>query len=128
MTKMVERIKEVINPRLDQGENILSIGYFKQGLPHLLALITFSGAYALKTYYLGVTSKRLFIVPIDNITQKVDNNISDVQLSNVEMKGKNLFVRLSKDKKPQKFVRTGIPELIGIDIHEFEKVIADSKK
>jgi hypothetical protein len=123
---MVERVKEIINTKLEKGETLLSIGYFKKGLPLAAMLITTWAAFTFKYYYMGVTNRRLFIIPAGGFGPVEKKSIS-VPLSNVEMEGKNLFVKQLKDDKTQKFVRYGIPELIGVDIREFEKAIETSK-
>jgi hypothetical protein len=130
MSKMIDQAYELIKSKLEIGERILSVGYFRQGIPLLVALITSSGTYAWKLSFIGITNKRLFILPFDNFSFKINNNIEVFPLSIVDlsMDGKNLFIRFPNNSKPQKFVWAGILKVIGLDINEFKKAISDGKK
>lgn len=128
MSKQVEKTKEIINSKLERGEKLLSVGYFRKGFPLAAFLLTSWAAFTWKFYFIGVTNKRLFIIPTNSLGFLVEKKCVDVPLSNVDMKGKDLFVSLTENEKPKKFTRTGIAEWIGVDINEFENAIKNRKK
>lgn len=125
MTKMVDKVKGMITSYLDRNEKILSIGFFRRGAPGLL-MLSFE-MYFSTNFYLGVTNKRLFVIRVGDFGQLIGKKSFNVPLASVEMVKKNVYVT-REDGERIRYIRTGIPELLGVNIQEFEDVIKKGEK
>ena len=61
MPKLSENAREMLTPKLESGEELRSVGYFRTGPFWAMILLSDSFVFAIKYYYLGVTNKRLII-------------------------------------------------------------------
>ncbi len=125
MTWNIEKVKEYLSPRLEQGERILSVGLFRGG-PSWWVLI-FNYLLPLEQNYMAVTNKRLFVIPMNDAGIFLDEKVYSVLLTNAEIQGKNLFIRKTNEDKAKKYVRLGIPQLTGMNVQEFEDALLNNK-
>ena len=125
MNKMIMKVRNMILPYLGQGEKIQSIGFFRRGAPGL-SIMTVEG-YFITFFYLGVTNKRLFIIRTNEFGMLIGKKSYSVPLSHIEMIGKEVYVT-KDDGERIRYIRTGIPQLHGVNIKEFEDAIKKFKK
>jgi hypothetical protein len=120
MAKQAEIAREVITPKLEAGEQLRSVGYFRTGPFWAMILLSNLFAFAIKYYYAGVTDKRLIIVKLNAWGKPDDKGGYAIPLADVELKGNSLLVKLPDKEKPQKFEMIfGISKLTGFDSKEF---------
>jgi len=120
MAKQAEIAREALTTKLEAGEQLHSVGYFRTGPFWAMVLLSNLFAFALKYYYLGVTNKRLIIVRLNTWGKPADQGGYAIPLTDVEVKGNALMVKLPDKEKPQKFdMFFGISKLTGFDANEF---------
>ncbi len=107
---------------ISPDEELISYGYFMKKAGYLRNRFTLGYAqFWNQTFYVGLTEKRLVVLPIKRITGKVDKeNVFSVDFNDAEVKGnkliiqtanKNVFLKLS-------FV-FGIKSISGLDKEKF---------
>ncbi|HEY5270353.1 MAG TPA: hypothetical protein VII97_08450 [Anaerolineales bacterium] len=124
MAKLAELARDALASKLESGEELRSVGYFQTGPFWAMILLSNLFAFALKYYYAGVTNKRLIIVRLNSFNKPVDKGNYSIPLTDVELKGNALMVKLPDKEKPVKFnMNFGFQKLSGMDINEFKAAL-----
>lgn len=106
------------------GNFLTKAGYLKNRLTFGLARLGNQG------FYVGVTNKRIVVLPLTRITGKVDKeNIFSVDFDDVEVNGNKLNILIPDTGKLLKLTfNFGIKALSGLDKDEFIKAIYQRKQ
>ena len=124
MAKMAELAREILTPKLEAGEELRSVGKFQTGPFWAMILLSELFAFAMKYYYIGVTNKRLIIVRLKSNKKASDKDNYSIPLTDVEVKGDALKVKLPDKEKPVKFVMNfGLQAMSGMHIKEFKAAL-----
>jgi len=124
MAKLAELAHEALASKLEPGEELRSVGYFRTGPFWAMILLSDLFAFALKYYYAGVTNKRLIIVRLNAFNKPIDKENYSIPLTDVELKGNALMVKLPDKGKPVKFnMNFGFQKLSGMDVNEFKAAL-----
>ena len=124
MAKMADLAREILTPQLEAGEELCSVGKFRTGPFWAMILLSELFAFAMKYYYIGVTNKRLIIVRLKTNKKASDKDNYSIPLTDVEVKGDALKVKLPDKEKPVKFVMNfGFQASSGMHIKEFKAAL-----
>ncbi len=124
MAKLAELAREALASKLESGEELRSVGQFRTGPIWAMLLLSNLFAFALKYYYAGVTNKRLIIVRLNSFNKPIDKENYSIPLTDVELKGNALMVKLPDKEKPVKFEMIfGFQKLTGMDVNEFKAAL-----
>jgi hypothetical protein len=124
MAKLAELAREALASKLESVEELRSVGYFRTGPFWAMILLSNLFAFALKYYYAGITNKRLIIVRLNSFNKPVDKENYSIPLTDVELKGNALMVKLPDKEKPIKFeMNFGFQKLTGMDVNEFKAAL-----
>ena len=124
MAKLAELAREALAAKLESGEELRSVGYFQTGPFWAMILLSNLFAFAMKYYYVGITTKRLIIVRLNSFNKPVDKENYSIPLTDVEVKGNALLVKLPDKEKPVTFVMNfGFQKLSGMDVNEFKAAL-----
>jgi hypothetical protein len=124
MAKLAELAREALASKLESGEELRSVGYFRTGPFWAMILLSNLFGFALKFYFAGVTNKRLIIVRLNSFNKPIDKENYSIPLTDVELKGNALMVRLPDKEKPVKFeMNFGFQKLTGMDVNEFKAAL-----
>jgi hypothetical protein len=124
MAKLADTGREIITTKLEPGEQIRAVGYFRTGPFWAMILLSSWFAFALKYYWIGVTDKRLIIVRLNSFNKPIDKENYALSLTTVEVAGNDILVRLPDKDKPVKFSQNfGLKALTGLDINEFKAAL-----
>ena len=124
MAKMAEQAREIITPKLEAGEELRAVGRFQTGPFWAMILLSDLFAFAMKYYYIGVTNKRLVIVRLNSFNKPIDKDNYSIPLTDVEVKGDSLKIKLPDKEKPVKFMMNfGLQAMTGMHIKEFKAAL-----
>lgn len=124
MAKLAELARAALASKLESGEELRSVGQFRTGPIWAMLLLSNLFAFALKYYYAGVTNKRLIIVRLNSFNKPIDKENYSIPLTDVELKGNALMVKLPDKEKPVKFEMIfGLQKLTGMDVNEFKTAV-----
>jgi hypothetical protein len=124
MAKLAELAREALAPKLESGEELRSVGYFRTGPFWAMMLLSNLFAFAVKYYYVGVTNKRLIFVRLNSLGKPIDKENYSIPLTDVELKRNALTVKLPGKKKPVKFeMKFSFQKLTGMDVNEFKTAV-----
>jgi hypothetical protein len=124
MAKLSELAHGILTPKLESGEEIRAVGYFRTGPFWAMILLSELFAFAMKYYYAGVTNKRLIIVRLKSNKKPSDKDNYSIPLTDVVVKGNALMVKLPDKEKPVKFeMNFGIQKFTGMDVKEFKATL-----
>jgi len=118
MTWNIDKVKELISPKLETKEEILAVSLYRTGPPWWFAI--FNPGAITRLTYMCLTSKQLYLIPVDFDGKFNDKNIQGVNFENVRLEGKKLMIESSSEDKPVKYYLIGTPKLAGINVEEFE--------
>jgi len=115
---------------LTNDEELISIGTFLKRAGYLKNRLTF-GIAGLKdrNYYLGITNKRIIVLPLNYWTNSVEEkNIYSINHKDVEIRKNHLYIPSpgSKNNIELRF-QFGIKEVSGLDKNEFINAIYSFK-
>ncbi len=124
MAKLAELAREALASKLESGEELRSVGYFQTGPFWAMILLSNLFTFAMKYYYAGVTNKRLIIFRLNSFNKPIDKENYSIPLTDVQVKGNALMVKLPDKEKPVKFTMNfGFQKLSGMDVNEFKATL-----
>jgi hypothetical protein len=124
MAKLADTAREILATKLEAGEELRSVGYFRTGPFWAMILLSNWFAFAMKYFHIGVTNKRLIIARLNSFNKPIEKDNYSIPLTDVEVKGNMLLVKLPDKEKPVKFVMNfGYKKLTGMDVDEFKAAL-----
>jgi hypothetical protein len=121
MAKLAENARATLVTKLEPGEELRSVGLFRTGPFWAMVLLSSWFTFAMKYWWIGVTTKRLIIVRINSFYKPMTQNNYSVALTDVQVEGNTLVVKLPDNPKPQKFpMFFGLKAMTGFDAGEFK--------
>jgi len=111
---------------LQTGEELITVGSFIKRAGYLKNQLTLGYAQlGNQVFYIGITDRRVIILPTKRMTGKVDKEKAfSVQHHDVELRGNKLIIRHPKEGKSLKLnFYFGIKALSGLDKKDFLKSI-----
>jgi hypothetical protein len=125
MARLADTARETLAQKLELGEELRSVGYFRTGPFWAMILLSNWFAFALKYYYIGVTNKRLIIARLNSFNKPIDKDNYNIPLTDVEVKGSSLLIKLPDKEKPVNFVMNfGFQKITGMDMNEFKAALS----
>lgn len=119
MAKQSEKARQAIATQCEPGEQVRTVGLFWKG--GIAAVLLFWQA---KTYWIGVTDKRLILLRLDAMSQPVYREATAVPLSAVKLNGSEILVKLPDSEKAEVYkMRFGLKSATGFDINEFKAAL-----
>lgn len=116
MTKQAENARKIVAAQCEPGEQLRSVGLFWKGSKWSVLFF-----WLVKTYWIGVTDKRLILIRLDALSQPVTSETLAVPLSDVKLLGNEILVKLPGSEKLQAFgMRFGLKSATGFDVNEFK--------
>ena len=135
MAKQAEIARETITTQLNSGEQLRAVGEYE----HAGSFLTVLGSPILdqfldphKTFWVGVTNKRLILIPIVAFTKPMVKDCFSIPLTDIEFKSMFLIIKLPGNPKPIKLhPNFGFKYNTGFDEKEFttalKSVLSDQK-
>jgi hypothetical protein len=119
MAKQAEKARQTIQAQCEPGEQLRSVGLFwKESIGALLLF------WLMKTYWIGITDKRLILIQLNALSQPVTNQVLAVPISDCELQGNKISITLPGMEKPQSFgMRFGLKSATGFDVDEFKAAL-----
>lgn len=119
MAKQAEKARQIIQAQCEHGEQLRSVGLFwKESTGSLLLF------WLIKTYWIGVTDKKLILIQLNSSSQPITNQILAVPLSDCKLQRNKIKVTLPGSEKPQSFgMRFGMKSATGFDVDEFKAAL-----
>lgn len=119
MAKQAEKAKQAIMTQCEPGEQVRSVGLFWKG--GIAAALLF---WLAKTYWIGVTDKRLILLRLDAMSQPVYREAAAVPLSAVKLAANKILVKLPGIEKAEAYgMRFGLKSATGFDVDEFKAAL-----